>query len=768
MPTAALALDVHLIGDAEIPYELDLQREPQALAPWLQYLDFKATAPLHHRVFLYERACRALPRSYKLWKQYIDLRVAHLDGVNPARYEDEYVKVNECFERALMMLGKMPRLWIDYLTFLVRQCRVTDTRRTFDRALRTLPLSQHDRVWPIYLSFARSVGGPTAVAVYKRYIQFKPADIEDYISLLVSLDYYALAAQQYVMLLDTNPFFSKNGKSQFQIWTELTDMLVHQATNIRDYTARNSHRTRKAIDTEKIIRSGLEKFSDQRGKLWVNLATYKIALGDYEAARDVFEEGVTTVMTVRDFTLVFDAYAEFEESYIANLMERAAEDDDEVDIRMMKFEQLMDRRPFLLNDVLLRQNPNNVVEWEKRVGLWGTNQEQVVNTYAEAFTKINPKRATPAGSLYKLWVGFAKFYERADDLRQARMIFDRGVRVPFRAASELADLYIEWAEMELRAENFDRAVDIMAKATHGPTRSSVDFFDEKLTAQERLHKSMKLWSFYVDLVESVGTVDDTRKVYDRIFELKIATPLTVVNYANFLEENKYFEESFKIYERGVDHFSYPVAFELWNLYLTKAIKRKLNLERLRSLFEQALEKCPPEFARPLYILYGEVEETRGLARNAIQIYDRATSNVGPKDRADMYRFFIKKVAALHGLAATRVIYERALDTLPDNDCRELCLEFAAMEQKLGEVERARAVFDHGSQFADPRIHPRYWEKWHEFEVLNGTEETFKEMLRLKRSVQARYNTDINFIAVQTVAKKTDESNAAAAPNAVEV
>lgn len=42
-------------------------------------------------------------------------------------------------------------------------------------------------------------------------------------------------------------------------------------------------------------------------------------------ARDVYEEAIRTVMTVRDFTQVFDSYAQFEESMIAAKMETASE-----------------------------------------------------------------------------------------------------------------------------------------------------------------------------------------------------------------------------------------------------------------------------------------------------------------------------------------------------------------------------------------------------------------------------------------------------------
>lgn len=64
--------------------------------------------------------------------------------------------------------------------------------------------------------------------------------------------------------------------------------------------------------------------------------------------------------------------------------------------------------------------------------------------------------------------------------------------------------------------------------------------------QTRLFKSLKLWSFYVDLEESIGSVEATKAVYDKIMELKIANAQTIINYAQFLEENKYFEESFKV------------------------------------------------------------------------------------------------------------------------------------------------------------------------------------------------------------------------------
>lgn len=694
-----------------------------------------------------------LPRSYKLWKMYLELRMTHLWNKNAAVHSAEYAKVNALFERALILLNKMPKIWEMYLSFLMKQPLITATRRTFDRALRALPITQHNRIWALFRRFANSASGDTAIKIWRRYMQIHPEDTEDFIELLIEMGQYTEAVKKYMDILNNPKFRSKNTKSEFQLWSEMVDLLVTRAKNIDTGDT-------VGIDVEKIVRSGIERFSDQRGKLWAGLATYWITKDNFEKARDVFEEGITTVMTVRDFTIIFDTYVEFEEMIITTLMDDAAvrldkgktdEDADfDLDIRMMRFEQLMDRRPFLVNDVLLRQNPNNVNEWEKRVGLWGDNKKEVVQTYTDAFAAVQPRKAV--GKFHELWLNYAKFYEEGGDLRSARIILEKAVKVPFKSVAELAEMWCGWAELELRNENFDRAVNIMAKATQAPKRSTVDYFDEALSPQQRVHKSWKLWSFYVDLVESVSGLEETKKVYDRIFELRIATPQTVVNYANLLEENKYFEESFKIYERGLDLFNYPVAFELWNLYLTKAVDRKIGIERLRDLFEQAVEGCPPKFAKVLYLMYGSLEEERGLARHAMRIYERATRAVSDEDKFEMFNFYITKSASNFGLTSTRPIYERAIAALPDKEARDMCLKFAEMERRLGEIDRARAIYGHASQFCDPRTTPTFWQKWEQFEVQHGNEDTFKEMLRIKRSVQAQYNTDVNFIASQALAR----------------
>ncbi|ERE75486.1 pre-mRNA-splicing factor SYF1-like protein [Cricetulus griseus] len=718
--------------EEDLPYEEEIMRNQFSVKCWLRYIEFKQGAPKPRLNQLYERALKLLPCSYKLWYRYLKARraqVKHRCVTDPA-YED----VNNCHERAFVFMHKMPRLWLDYCQFLMDQGRVTHTRRTFDRALRALPITQHSRIWPLYLRFLRSHPLPeTAVRGYRRFLKLSPESAEEYIEYLKSSDRLDEAAQRLATVVNDERFVSKAGKSNYQ----------------------NPDKV-QSLNVDAIIRGGLTRFTDQLGKLWCSLADYYIRSGHFEKARDVYEEAVRTVMTVRDFTQVFDSYAQFEESMIAAKMETASElgHDVDLELRLARFEQLISRRPLLLNSVLLRQNPHHVHEWHKRVALHQGRPREIINTYTEAVQTVDPFKAT--GKPHTLWVAFAKFYEDNGQLDDARVILEKATKVNFKQVDDLASVWCQCGELELRHENYDEALKLLRKATALPARRA-EYFDGSEPVQNRVYKSLKVWSMLADLEESLGTFQSTKAVYDRILDLRIATPQIVINYAMFLEEHKYFEESFKAYERGISLFKWPNVSDIWSTYLTKFIARYggRKLERARDLFEQALDGCPPKYAKTLYLLYAQLEEEWGLARHAMAVYDRATRAVEPAQQYDMFNIYIKRAAEIYGVTHTRGIYQKAIEVpatsdlvLSDEHAREMCLRFADMECKLGEIDRARAIYSFCSQICDPRTTGAFWQTWKDFEVRHGNEDTIREMLRIRRSVQATYNTQVNFMASQ--------------------
>ena len=321
-------------------------------------------------------------------------------------------------------------------------------RRTFDRALRTLPPSLHARIWVRYLLWAESRGGRTTVAVYSRYLAIDPSVTERYVALLLSPSNPSprpLEAAKLLLRLSRKAargeFISSEGKSPYQLLGDLLDVVETHAEDVglgiedlaslpeadeqpEDGNAKGPQQQQngtslirfagpptavgadgkpapvydededpdspRKLNIEKIVRKdGLEVYKDQAGRLWTGLATYWIKRGEFDRAKQTFETGIATVLTIRDFTQIFDAYAEFSESVISGIMEELEDPDEEdedfdvketeeeLDAKMKEFEELMDRRLFLVNDVFLRRNPNDVQEWEKRVGLWGQDDEKV-------------------------------------------------------------------------------------------------------------------------------------------------------------------------------------------------------------------------------------------------------------------------------------------------------------------------------------------------------------------------------------------------------
>ncbi|KAM9948615.1 hypothetical protein ACTFIT_009813 [Dictyostelium discoideum] len=737
----------------DLPYEEDVSKNPYSVNCWLRYLEFKQGSPQKQRNYIYERAIRELPRSYKIWHQYLLERTLAIRG--KCILENSFEAVNTLFERSLVFLDKMPRIWIEYCEFLMIQEKITLTRKTFDRALIALPVTQHYRIWNEYTKFIlkRSIPSLTCIRVYKRYLKIQPEKVEEYIEYLIKIKEWQEVVNQLIKLLDNVKFKSIKGKSRHDHWLQLCEILSSYPKQIT------------GVDVDSVIRSGIGKFSDQIGKLWCYLSDYYIQLAQFEKARDIFEEALTSVGTARDFSFIWESYTQFEDSLIAAKQEILEEDPSEdnlleFDIIIERYENLIQRQPLLLNSVMLKQNPNNVQEWLKRVNLYSNptpNVKMIIQTFTDSIKSIDPQLAK--GKLSTIYSTFAHFYEQNNKLSQARLIFENSLTVNFKTIDDLSTLYCDYAEMELKHRNYEKAIEILKRGTVSPKKQNT-IIEENEPVQKRLFKSIKIWTFYVDLEESFGTFHNTKSIYEKMIQLKVVTPQIILNFAKYLEENKYFEDMFKAYEHGVQLFLFPHVQDIWITYLTKFIQRYagMKLERTRDLFEQVLSKVPPKESIIFYLMYANFEEQYGLARHSMAVYDRAAKSVDKEDRFKMYLLYIHRASEFFGVNQTREIFSKAIEQLPDQYVRDMCLKFADMEKKYGEIDRARSIYIHGSQFSDPRTSMFYWNTWSDFEKLHGNEDTFKEMLRIRRSVQASYITQNPTLALLNKLNNKDDKD----------
>lgn len=207
------------IENEDIEFEHLLLRNPYVLKSWLSYIEHKraqmhtcvAGTETHMRYttalnMIYERAVASLPGSYKLWKSYLDeriLQVANLYVFSSVQFsyivivicyfrrhlgrfythtilircitDPQYDLVNHVFERCMHYMHKMPVIWLLWLRFLLKQRLFTQCRRIFDRALQSLPLTQHHRLWKFAIDeFIPDANINTlGIHLFKRYLQVR-------------------------------------------------------------------------------------------------------------------------------------------------------------------------------------------------------------------------------------------------------------------------------------------------------------------------------------------------------------------------------------------------------------------------------------------------------------------------------------------------------------------------------------------------------------------------------------------------------------------
>jgi len=165
----------------------------------------------------------------------------------------------------------MPRIWIKYCQFLMTQPVITKLRRTLDRALMALPVTQHSRIWDVYLQFLKKCKSiETSVRGWRRYARAFPDQTETFIDQLIQWKRYDDAVAQLVKILNDPTYESPKGHSYYQLWINLCDLVCKYPHLIT------------CVDVEKIIRDGLHHFKDHTGRLWCALARYFIRKNMFE------------------------------------------------------------------------------------------------------------------------------------------------------------------------------------------------------------------------------------------------------------------------------------------------------------------------------------------------------------------------------------------------------------------------------------------------------------------------------------------------------
>lgn len=810
------------ITEADIPYELGIAKNPDDISVWLKYYKQKSSQrnlSFIDKTFVLQRAVKQFPRSYKFWDLYLNLLVSNVDDEPLNNELSKFVIAS--FQDALQLLNKSPILWVKLLQFLItkQNHEITFIRRTFNDALYNLPVSQHHHIWPLYLSFADNIGGVTGSSIYLKFIKYTTPDelkgiiakesrapqmtIDQIISKLVEFGDLENSIKLINDVLSNISQYLTLPKSPVQLWTEFIDLIMRINGNVKASTMKFEESDEILL---KLVLNGINKFPDQVGIFYSKLIMYYIERKKFDKVRHYSFKSLKECVTVKDFTFLFDMYTEFEQSYILHLESLIEEDPEneyliqEADFRMEFLEDFIDNRSILLNDMKLRQNPNNLDVWFNRIDIYENEKNDVgklLNTFVEALTTLNPLKVMSVTNKYKLsdfWIRYTSVYSKSNDIRTASLIYSKAVKSQFKTPDELSNIYISWSEMLLEngedEESINLIQNILSTVPDQLENNHIDYHDQSLSVQTRIHKSMKLWTFYLDLLESMIEDDQSieenqiyitkiTKGYEQIIELKIANPHTILTFTKFLQDNKYWEKSFEIYELGLSIFhNFKVKFEIWNQYLTSIIKyfqqtNSVSIERIRDLFDQSLlisfseKDLPPYLTKLMYLLYSQFEQDHGSIIKSITILEKSIENhttwinehlstLSKQDQEkvitskfEVYQMLIFKVSSiLKDDDKLRNVYTIALNDqqLKLSNLIIISSNFIKFETGLKQFGRVRSLFKYITKLSNPSNKEmiELWQKWEKFELQFGNELSFKDMLRFKRSVVDDFKNDFVF------------------------
>lgn len=139
-------------------------------------------------------------------------------------------------------------------------------------------------------------------------------------------------------------------------------------------------------------------------------------------------------------------------------------------------------------------------------------------------------------------------------------------------------------------------------------------------------------------------------------------------------------------------------------------------------------------------MFADYEESFGLFSESFTALEQAFVTVQKNELPVLIRIYISRIYKYKGLTNTRQAYQKALEILDNDVLVPIGMEFAVVEKRIGEIDRSRNIYRFLAQFTEPNIDEfLLWKVWEEFEIEFGNEDTYKELIRMRKFTQQKFN-----------------------------
>lgn len=497
---------------------------------------------------------------------------------------------------------------------------------------------------------------------------------------------------------------------------------------ITDQEELNDYKLRKRKSFEDNIRKNRTVISN-----WIKYAQWEESLKEIQRARSIYERALD--VDHRNITLWLK-YAEMEMksrqvNHARNIWDRAITILPRVNQFWYKYTYMEE---MLGNIAGCRQVFERWMEWEPEEQAWHSyinfelryKEVEKARTIYERFVIVHPE--------VKNWIKYARFEEKHGYIAHGRKVYERAVEF-FGEEHVDENLFVAFARFEETQKEFERvrviykyALDRIPKHQAQELFKNYTMFEKKfgdrrgiedvIVSKRRFQYEEEVkanphnydaWFDYLRLVESDADADTVRDVYERAI-------------ANIppIQEKRHWRR-------------YIYLWINYGLYEELEVK---DPERTRQVYQACLELIPHKkftFAK-IWLLFAQFEIRQKNLQAARKIMGTA---IGKCPKNKLLKGYIELELQLREFDRCRKLYEKYLEFTPEN-CTTW-IKFAELETILGDIERARAIFE--LAIGQPRLDmPEVlWKSYIDFEIeqeeFENTRNLYKRLLQRTQHVK---------------------------------
>ncbi|PIO04622.1 hypothetical protein AB205_0061070 [Aquarana catesbeiana] len=311
----------------------------------------------------------------------------------------------------------------------------------------------------------------------------------------------------------------------------------------------------------------------------------------------------------------------------------------------------------------------------------------------------------------KNWIKYARFEEKHGYIAHARKVYERAVEF-FGEDHMDENLYVAFAKFEENQKESERVRVIYKYALDRISKQHAQELFKNYTIFEKKYGDRRG-------IEDI-IVNKRRFQYEEEVKANPHNYDAWFDYLRLVESDTDANTVREVYERAIANIPPTKEKRHWKryiyLWINYALYEELDAkdpERTRQVYQACLELIPHKkftFAK-IWLMYAQFEirqKNLPMARKALG------TSIGKSPKLKLFKGYIELELQLREFDRCRKLYEKFLEFTPEN-CTTW-IKFAELETILGDVDRARAVYE--LAIGQPRLDmPEVlWKSYIDFEI----------------------------------------------------